>query len=117
MISSVLTYGGNGAALEELLRPEAASGVDPEQRVVHFGISWDKYLAIDKKLGDDRPVPRLYFLEGELEIMTTSNEHERVKKYLAGFLEDFFLETGIEVVTPRTGYDAPSLESSRRRAR
>jgi Uma2 family endonuclease len=98
MISSVLTYGGNGAALEELLKPETASGVDPEQRVVYFGLSWDRYLAIDKKLGDDRTIPQLYFLEGELEIMTTSNEHERVKRSIGGFLEDYFLETGIEIV-------------------
>ena len=99
MISSVLTYGGNAAAIEELLRPDTASGFDPEQRVVYFGISWERYLAIDKKLGDDRAVPHLYFLDEELEIMTTSNEHERVKKWIGGFLEDYFLETGIEIVT------------------
>src|ERR1041384_1918839 len=98
MISSVLTYGGNGAAIEELLKPDAISGQDPEQRVVYFGISWDRYLAIDKKLGDDRSVPRLYFLEGELEIITTSNEHERTKKWIGDFLGDYLFETGMEIV-------------------
>jgi len=98
MISSVSTYGGNGAALEELLKPDAEAGVEPEQRVVYFGISWNRYLAIDKRLGDDRGIPQLCFLDGELEIMTTSNEHERVKRYIGGLLEDFFLESGIEIV-------------------
>jgi Uma2 family endonuclease len=99
MISSVSTYGGNGAAIEELLKPDAESGVDPEQRVVYFGISWSRYLAIDKRLGDDRSVPRLYFLDGELEIMTTSNEHERIKKWIGDFLGDYFLDAGMEIAT------------------
>jgi len=98
MISSVSTYGGNGAAIEELLKPDRPAGVEPEQRVVYFGISWGRYLAIDKRLGDDRSIPQLYFLDGELEIMTTSNEHERVKRLIGDFLGDYFMETGTEVV-------------------
>jgi Uma2 family endonuclease len=97
MISSVLTYGGNGAAIEELLKPDRPAGVEPEQRVVYYGMSWNRYLAIDKKLGDDRPVPRLYFLNGELEIMTTSNEHERIKKWVGDLLADYFFETGAAI--------------------
>jgi ribosomal protein L12E/L44/L45/RPP1/RPP2 len=34
MISLVLTYGGNRAPLEELLKPDAAAGVEPEQREI-----------------------------------------------------------------------------------
>jgi Uma2 family endonuclease len=97
MISSVLTFGGNGAALEELLKPDAEAGVEPEQRIVCFGISWNRYLAIDKRLGDDRSVPRLYFLDGELEIMTTSNEHERIKKWIGDLLADYFFEMGTAI--------------------
>ena len=75
MGASILTCPGAEAALEDLLRPEAGpEGADGEQRVVFCGISWARYLAFDKKLGDDRPGPRLHYLEGELEIMTTSNE-------------------------------------------
>ena len=85
--------------LDETLRPELlAGGAEPEQRVVFCGISWDRYLSFDKSLGDDRPGPRLYFLDGELEIMTTSNEHERIKKWIGGFVEDYLLQAGIDTV-------------------
>jgi len=99
MVASVLTHEDGLSELDELLRPEPLSpGAEPEQRVVFCGISWNRYLAFDKKLGDDRPGPRLYYLEGELEIMTTSNEHERVKKWIGDLLADYFLETGIEIM-------------------
>src|SRR5437660_11695845 len=52
----------------------------------------------DKKLGDDRPGPRLYYLDGELEIMNTSNEHERIKKWIADFFADYFMEAGVEIM-------------------
>ena len=100
MVASVLAPENGKAEWEELLRPEPlARGAEPEQRVVFCGVSWKRYLAFDRTLGDDRPGPRLYYLDGELEIMTTSNEHERAKKWIGGFLEDYFLETGIEIVT------------------
>jgi len=99
MVASVLTHEDGLSELDELLRPEPLSpGAEPEQRVVFCGISWNRYLAFEKKLGDDRPGPRLYYLEGELEIMTTSNEHERVKRWIGDLLADYFLETGIEIM-------------------
>src|SRR5438552_592074 len=99
MVASVLTHENGKAELDELLRPEPlAQGAEPEQRVVFCGVSWKRYLAFDKALGDDRPGPRLYYLDGELEIMSTSNEHERVKEWIGGFMEDYFLEKGIEIM-------------------
>jgi Uma2 family endonuclease len=99
MVTTVVTHPGDETAWDELLRPELlADGTEPEQRVVYCAISWNHYLAFDKKLGDDRPGPRLYYLDGELEIMTTSNEHERLKEWIGGFMEDYFLETAIETM-------------------
>jgi Uma2 family endonuclease len=99
MTASILTNESDRNALEELLRPAPlADGTEPEVRVVYSGISWGRYLAFDKKLGDDRPGPRLYFLDDQLEIMSTSDEHERIKKWLGGFMEDYFLEKGIEIM-------------------
>jgi Uma2 family endonuclease len=86
---------------EELLRPDLlVHGAEPEQRIVFSGISWKRYLAFDKTLGDERPGPRLYYLDGELEVMSTSEEHEGIKKWIATFLEDFFFEHEF-VIMPR----------------
>ena len=83
----------------EAFAPEPMpDGNEPEGRFVHCGVSWDFYLAFDKALGDDRPGPRFYYLEGELEIMTVSKEHERIKKRLADLLAVYFEEAGMEVV-------------------
>jgi Uma2 family endonuclease len=97
--ASLLIESGEGPATAELPRPEPlADGILPEERLVICGISWERYLAFDKALGDDRPGPRFYYLDGELEIMTTSNEHERVKEWIGGFLDDYFLEQNIETI-------------------
>jgi Uma2 family endonuclease len=99
MAATVVTPPPEELTRDELLRPEPLpDGTEPEQRVVYSGVSWARYLAFDKKLGDDRPGPRLYFLEGELEIMSTSIEHERVKKWIGDFMADYFFEIGIEVM-------------------
>src|SRR5437660_9081088 len=99
MVASVLTHEDQAVELDELLRPEPlVQGGEPEQRVIFCGLSWNRYLAFDKKLGDERPGPRLYYLDGELEIMTTSNEHERIKKWIADFLADYFMEAGVEIM-------------------
>ena len=66
-----------------------------EDRLVVSGASWESYLEVDRALGHDRAEPRLYYLDGELEIMTTSLRHERLKKWLTGFIEDYLLASGI----------------------
>jgi len=98
MLSSVLINPEEGPAFAQLRPEPLAEGIEPEERMVIYGISWNRYLAFDKALGEDRPSPRLYYLDGELEIITTSNEHERVKKWIAGFLEIWFEEKNVEVM-------------------
>ena len=99
MLSTVLTDTNGRAPAVNLLRPALLpDGNEPEERVVVCGMSWEQYLAFDKALGDDRPGPRLYFLDGEVEIVTTSNEHERVKKWIADLLADYFIHKGVEIM-------------------
>ena len=99
MIASIFDAPAPPREFTALLRPEPLpDGTDPEERFILCGVSWHRYLDLDKALGDDRPGPRLYYLEGELEIMTTSNEHERIKKWIGGLLEIYFDETGHEVM-------------------
>ena len=99
MAVSVLTPLDEQIISDELLLPEPLpDGTRPERRIVFGGVSWERYLAFDKKLGDERPGPRLYYLDGELEITTTSNEHERIKKYIGDFLAIYFEEQGVEII-------------------
>ena len=83
-------------AIATYLRPRAdMNGEEPEERVVFCGVSWDDYLAVDEALGHDCPGPRLYYLDEELEIMTTSLKHEKLKKWIGDFIADFLFERDI----------------------
>ena len=98
MVAELLTGQPPSREFAELLRPEPLpDGTDPEERLIICGLSWQRYLDLDKALGDDRPGPRFYYLDGNLEIMTTSNEHERVKKWIGDFVGDYFFERGVEI--------------------
>jgi len=67
-----------------------------EERLVLSGVSWERYLEVDAAFEDDRQDPRLYYLEGELEIMSTSVLHDKIKKWLGDFIGDFLFESGLE---------------------
>lgn len=90
-----------GLFWEEALRPDILTddGQEPERRIVLSGLSWERYLVLDLALGDDRPGPRFYYLDGDLEIMSTSEEHERVKTWIGEFLGDYLLEADIAAIT------------------
>ena len=99
MIIDVLTRPkvrrGFAKALEEHANGES-NGTSGEDRLVVSGISWEQYLQFDEALGHDRPDPRLYYFDGEMEIMSTSLKHEELKKWLADLLGDYFYEARIE---------------------
>lgn len=68
----------------------AAPRLLSEQRVVLRGIDWKTYVRIDQAFGDDnRPGTRLNYLHGSLEIMTTSGDHERIKKIIGRCVEHY----------------------------
>jgi Uma2 family endonuclease len=99
MVAQLLIGPEETEAFGELLRPEPLpDGTEPEERIILCGLSWERYLALDKALGDDRPGPRFYYLDGELEIMTTSSEHERIKKWIGDFLADYLMHIAPEVM-------------------
>jgi Uma2 family endonuclease len=99
MVASLLSAEPPSRELAQLLRPEPLpDGAEPEERIVLCGHSWRWYLDLDKALGDDRPGPRFYYLDGDLEIMTTSKEHERVKKWIGDLLAIYFDEIGMEIM-------------------
>ncbi len=82
--------------LAPLTRPALLpGGHEPEQRLVFGGIGWAGHLALDEALGHNRPGPRFYYLDGDLEIMSTSEEHERIKERIGNCMDIFFEEREI----------------------
>jgi Uma2 family endonuclease len=61
---------------------------DRDQLVVLPGITWQQYVAISDARGESAR-PRMAYLDGELEVMTTSRRHELVKKMLARLVETY----------------------------
>jgi Uma2 family endonuclease len=72
-----------------------AVALPPEPRLLLEGVSWQRYEALLTTLGDDFPNLRLSYREGSLEIMSTSPEHEELKKMIAMLLEAYFQEARI----------------------
>jgi Uma2 family endonuclease len=66
-----------------------------EDRLTLSGFSWEGYEALDAALGEDRSGPRLYFLDGTVEIMSTSQKHEELKKWIADLMAQFFIAKNI----------------------
>jgi Uma2 family endonuclease len=69
-----------------------------DQIVVLTGASWADYQRVMEMRGD-RAVPRVAFLEGLLEIMSPSPEHESIKSVLGCLVEAYCLERDIEFRT------------------
>jgi Uma2 family endonuclease len=68
-----------------------------EQRFIQTGVSWERFKAIQQGFGD-LPGIRLFYYEGELEILSTSPEHEIVKGNIGFLVEDYLLNLGQEFV-------------------
>lgn len=66
-----------------------------EKQVTLYGISWEKFKAIEAQLEDNRDV-KLSYLSGVLEIMSpVGEEHEYIKRTLELLLEAYMKEQGI----------------------
>lgn len=79
-----------------------------DQRVIWCGATWSDYEAL-LAMRDDRPNPRLYYLEGEIEIMSPSEGHEWMKTTLARLLEAYADEVGLEL----NGYGSLAMRKAR----
>jgi Uma2 family endonuclease len=69
---------------------------DRDQLVVLRGVSWDQYEALSRCRGD-APRPLMAYLDGELELVTTSWHHEQLKTLIARLLEAFCEETNVSL--------------------
>ena len=68
---------------------------DADQRVVMNGVSWEHYEALLEIRGE-RSRPRMAYLDGALELMTKSEDHERINWYIRSMVEAYLQEVGIE---------------------
>jgi Uma2 family endonuclease len=67
-----------------------------DQRVFLRGVDWSQYEAILAMRGESAAV-RVSYLEGVLELMSPSEEHERLKKMLARLVEAYAEELGLDL--------------------
>jgi Uma2 family endonuclease len=92
-----------GARAKVLLDAEP---VDQDQRIILRGMSWKDY-EILLALRGDRGGVRVYYLDGEIELMSPSGGHEGLKTMLARLLEAWADERGLEF----NGYGSWTLKS------
>ena len=67
----------------------------PEEKITLYNVTWEQYDTLVSMFMDQFPGLRMTFLEGTLEIMGTSSEHERLKTIIARLLEMYAVEQRI----------------------
>ena len=92
--------------------PSTWDSRDRDHLVLLRGITWEQYEAIDRARGADAGSPIIAYLDGELELVTTSTRHERVKKMLARLVEAYAEERGLRL----DGYGMATLHAQQKRA-
>src|SRR5947209_7679807 len=93
----------SAAVIEEVLE-----GAD--QRVFLHDVPWSQYEALLSLRGDSS-MPRMTYLEGTLELMTTSRGHETTKKTIARLVEAYAEEIGVGI----WGYGSWTLKRARKK--
>lgn len=82
-----------------------------DQRVVIYCVPWAHFDA-QIRLRGEAPVPRFAYVNGALELMTPSKDHERIKSYIGCLIEAYALEAGLDL-SPYGGW---TLRSTAREA-
>ena len=72
------------------------ASLDEDQHVILRQMAWQDYEAMLAIRGDRSGV-RMYYLDGEIELMSPAKIHEGRKKTLARLLETWALETDVEL--------------------
>ncbi len=67
-----------------------------DQIIVFHDVTWEDYERVLEIRGD-KSAPRINYLEGELEIMSPSKDHEQIKSFIGRLLEVWCIDRGIEV--------------------
>jgi Uma2 family endonuclease len=67
-----------------------------DHRVVLYGVPWAQYEAQLAWRGE-RPLPRISYLDGAMELMRPSRDHERIKSQLGRLIEAFALVRDVDL--------------------
>jgi Uma2 family endonuclease len=79
------------------MNPDRASELGSyDQRVTMYGIAWAGYEA-QLALRGEASVPRVAYLDGAMELMSPSRDHERLTSYIGRLIEAYALERGIDL--------------------
>ena len=65
-----------------------------DERTVMHGVSWEAFEAIVRERGDVSR-PRVTYLEGTLELMSPSRDHESIRKRFSAVVEEYLDQLGI----------------------
>ena len=90
---------------------EHDDSTDADSIVVLHNVSWEDYERVLEIRGD-HSAPRIHYLEGELEIMSASRDHEKIKSLIGRLLEAWCLDRGIELM-PYGGWTLKEERESR----
>jgi Uma2 family endonuclease len=82
-----------------------------DQRVVTYGVPWAHYEA-QLALRGEGASPRIAYLEGAMELMSPSKEHERIKAFIGRLIETYALERGVDL----SPYGAWTLKAAPRQS-
>lgn len=67
-----------------------------DQRIILHNVPWSHYEILLAIRGDD-PAPRMAYLEGALELMSPSRDHELIKSMIGRLLETYADEVGVDL--------------------
>ncbi len=71
----------------------------PEEKITLYGVTWEQYDTLVSMFMDKFPGLRMTYLEGTLEIMGTSSEHERLKTIIAKYnfkIVGYYFQSNLE---------------------
>jgi Uma2 family endonuclease len=91
--------------------PIAFGDVEEDQHVILRDMSWEDFEGMLAIRGD-RPGVRMYYLDGEIELMSPARTHEDRKTTLARLLEVWALESDLVI----NGFGSWTLKQRRREA-
>ncbi|GET38055.1 Uma2 family endonuclease [Microseira wollei] len=66
-----------------------------DRRFIHSGVTWEHFKLIEAGFAES-PGIRLFYYEGEVEILAVSQDHEYFSGMIAGLLFVYFADKGIE---------------------